>query len=293
LPTIGHDLSECLKVIFRQFHEKPVTAAPTPSIALNAADSPLTVVVDFTDLLAALGAFAVTCHAVLNRAVMELIMAPRRLNMNIRIIIGLTAALTALPVVHLVLAQQPPSTEGGTQGDQMQMMQHDQHMMQMHGQSSVASDTTVPKMPGQDAFGAIQEIVRILEANPNTDWSKVKLEALRQHLIDMNEVTLKADAVTKPIDNGIEVTVTGEGRTVRAIQRMVRAHAHQIDQTHLNGWSAKTESLPNGVVLKVTSDDQQQVRHLRGLGFIGVMVSGSHHQPHHLAMAKGEPVHVH
>ena len=66
-------------------------------------------------------------------------------------------------------------------------------------------------MPGQDAFGAIQEIVRILEADPKTDWSKVNLEALRQHLIDMNEVTLKADAVAKPIDGGIEVTVTGTG----------------------------------------------------------------------------------
>jgi hypothetical protein len=74
---------------------------------------------------------------------------------------------------------------------------------------------------------------------------------------------------------------------------MVPVHAQQIEQTHLNGWSAKTELLPNGVVLTVTSDDSQQVQHLRGLSFIGVMVSGSHHQPHHLAMAKGEMVHKH
>ena len=109
----------------------------------------------------------------------------------------------------------------------------------------------------------------------------------------MNEVTLKANVVMKPIDGGIEAMVTGEGRTVEAIQRMVPAHAHQIDQTHLNGWSAKTEPLPNGVVLTITSGDPQQVQQLRGLGFIGVMVSGSHHQPHHLAMAKGEMVHTH
>jgi hypothetical protein len=146
-------------------------------------------------------------------------------------------------------------------------------------------------MPGQDAFGAIQEIVRILEADPKTDWSKVNLEALRQHLIDMSEVTLKADAVTKPIDGGIEVTVTGTGRTVEAIQRMVTAQAHQVDQMRLNGWSAKTEPLPNGVLLTVTSSDPQQVQHIRGLGFVGIMVSGSHHQVHHLAVAKGEFVH--
>ena len=147
-------------------------------------------------------------------------------------------------------------------------------------------------MPGQDAFGAIQEIVRILEADPKTDCSMVNLEALRQHLIDMNEVTLKADAVIKPIDGGIEIAVTGTGRTVEAIQRMVPAHAQAIDQTHLNGWSTTTNPLSNGVLLTVTSNDPQQVQHIRGLGFIGLMVSGSHHQPHHLAMAKGEFVHT-
>jgi hypothetical protein len=206
---------------------------------------------------------------------------------------GVAALSTILAVLalHSASAQQPSSPS-----EQMQqvMQQHQQHMMQMHGQINEASGTTaMPTMPGQDAFGAIQEIVGILEADPNTDWSKVNLEALRQHLIDMNEVTLKAEVVTKPIDDGIEATVTGTGRTVQAIQRMVPAHAHQIDQTHLNGWSAKTDMLPNGVVLSVTSDDPQQVQHLRGLGFIGVMVSGSHHQLHHLAMAKGERVHTH
>ena len=173
----------------------------------------------------------------------------------------------------------------GMSNEQMQMM----HQQMVRG--SQTSDTTTPRMPGQDAFGAIQEILRILEADPKTDWSKVNLEALRQHLIDMSEVTLKADAVTEPIDGGIEVTVTGTGRTVEAIQRMVPAQAHQVEQMRLNGWSAKTEPLPDGVLLTVTSGDPQQVQHIRGLGFIGFMASGSHHQAHHLSMAKGELVH--
>jgi hypothetical protein len=198
----------------------------------------------------------------------------------------ITTAIAVLAVsiaVTVVSAQQPP-----TRGDEQPMMeQHHRQMTQMHGQN----DTVIPTMPGQDAFGAIQEVVRILEADPNTDWSKVNLEALRQHLIDMNEVTLKAVAVTKPIEGGVEVTVTGEGRTAEAIQRMVRSHAHEIEQSHLNGWSAETEQLPNGVLLTVTSSDPQQQQHIRGLGFIGVMASGSHHQPHHLGMAKGEFVH--
>ena len=173
----------------------------------------------------------------------------------------------------------------GMSNEQMQMM----HQQMVRG--SQTSDTTTPRMPGQDAFGAIQEILRILEADPKTDWSKVNLEALRQHLIDMSEVMLKADAVTKLIDGGIEVTVTGTVRTVDAIQRMVPAQAHQVEQMRLNGWSAKTEPLPNGVLLTVTSGDPLQVQHIRALGFIGFMAIGSHHQAHHLAMAKGEFVH--
>ena len=79
--------------------------------------------------------------------------------------------------------------------------------------------------------------------------------------------------------------VTGEGRTADAIKRMVPAHAHALSAT---GWNAKTEDLPNGVKLVVTSDDPAQVTRLKALGFMGIMVQGSHHQMHHLMMAKGE-----
>ncbi|MCP6769380.1 hypothetical protein NL529_31490, partial [Klebsiella pneumoniae] len=58
------------------------------------------------------------------------------------------------------------------------------HAQRMHGADAVA-----PTHPGQEAFGTIQEIVRILEADPATDWSKVNIGALREHLIDMDEVT--------------------------------------------------------------------------------------------------------
>ena len=148
-----------------------------------------------------------------------------------------------------------------------------------------------PTMPGQDAFGAIQEIVGILEADPGTDWSKVDLEALRRHLIDMNKVTLGADAAPKRIAGGLEIAVTGSGRTLGAIQRMVPAHAREIDGLH--GWSVTAAPLPNGELLTVTATDPKEVQHIRGLGFIGILVSGHHHQPHHLAMAKGAFVHAH
>jgi hypothetical protein len=184
------------------------------------------------------------------------------------------------------------ATSGMVMGQTMDhaaMMQHQgQPMTGMHGQQQA---NAMPTMPGQDAFGAVQEIVRMLEADPTTDWSKVDLESLRQHLIDMNELTLKAEAKSKQINGGLEIAVTGDGRTLTAIQRMVPAHAQQMNG--VNGWTMKAQPLSNGVLLTVTSSDPKEVSHIRGLGFIGILVSGSHHQMHHLAMAKGEFVNAH
>jgi len=129
--------------------------------------------------------------------------------------------LIALVVSGSVAQAQEQGQQGPTNQPMGHEMSNDQ-MQRMHQQivpGSQTSDTTTPTMPGQDAFGAIQEIVRILEADPKTDWSKVNLEALRQHLIDMKDVTLKADAAAKPIDGGVEIAVTGTERTIKAIQR--------------------------------------------------------------------------
>lgn len=175
---------------------------------------------------------------------------------------------------------------------QMQeMMRQQQGMMPMGGHAGMPGASTTPTMPGQDAFGAIQEIVRILEADPKTDWSKVDLEALRQHLIDMNEVTLKADAAAKPIEGGVEIAVTGNDRTLVAIQRMIPTWAQAANG--LNGWNTKAAALPNGELLTVTATDPKEVQHIRGLGYVGLLASGSYHQTHHLAMAKGEFDHEH
>jgi hypothetical protein len=166
--------------------------------------------------------------------------------------------------------------------------QHGQAMPGMHGHEMA---NAMPTLAGQDAFGAVQEIVHMLEADPRTDWSKVDLEALRQHLIDMNRVTLEADAASTPVDGGLAIAVTGSDRTLAAIRRMVPAHAHEIDGS--NGWTATTAPLPNGVLLTVTSTDPTEAQHIRELGFGGILVSGGHHQPHHLMIAKGEAVHPH
>jgi hypothetical protein len=175
--------------------------------------------------------------------------------------------------------------------DRQQMMQqnrmggqmmHDRHGMMGSGSSGQ------PALPGQEAFGTVQEIVRILEADPTTDWSKVNISALREHLIDMDEVTMRASATERTLDNGVEIEMTGMGRTLVGIKRMIPAHVHELSQF---GWNAKTEDLPNGIKLTVTSTDPKQVVKLRALGFMGIMVQGSHHQQHHLMMAKSEFTH--
>ena len=79
--------------------------------------------------------------------------------------------------------------------------------------------------------------------------------------------------------------MTGTGRTLDGIKRMVPAHVHEL--SHL-GWNAKTEDLSNGVKLTVTSTDAKERIKLRALGFMGIMVQGAHHQRHHLMVAKSE-----
>ena len=199
-------------------------------------------------------------------------------------------ALFALASSGAAFAQNAPAMPPMTPA-QMQRMQP--HPMATAGHLGASAGATMPTQPGQGAFGAIQEIVRILEADPKTDWSKVNMEALRQHLIDMNEVTLKAAEVTKRIPGGIRVAVTGTGRTIPAIKRMVPDQAAMIEASHPNGWSARTTPLANGVVFTVTAKDPKQVEIIRGLGFIGVMASGSYLQMHHLEMARGEFMYMH
>src|SRR5438046_533729 len=91
--------------------------------------------------------------------------------------------------------------------------------------SAQSSTRQVPTRSGQDAFATIGEIVRVLDSDSTTDWSRVNMEALRQHLIDMNEVTLHSTIVQHDAERGLTADVTGPGRTESAIRRMLAAHS--------------------------------------------------------------------
>ena len=194
--------------------------------------------------------------------------------------IGGSLVAGAVLLVHSVLAQTAPAPSAPMhRGSMPHDPAHQMHHMHHAGQS------------GQDAFGAIAEVVRILDADPSVDWSKVDLERLRQHLIDMNEVVLHAQVKQTPVPGGLVMDITGSGRTDQAIRAMVVPHALEVDR--MASLTAKAETIPGGVRLTVTvkgSDDAKAVARVRGLGFIGLLTLGAHHGPHHLAMAKGEPL---
>jgi hypothetical protein len=201
------------------------------------------------------------------------------------------AALVAAPVFAPVLS--PAQTMDGHD-----MMSGDHAMMHgadMAGHEPMMSDAqpegAAPAItePGQSAFAAIQEIVAHLLADPETDWSRVDIEALRQHLIDMNNVTLHAQVRARDIQGGARFEATSDDPAVTtSIRAMVPAHVATMNG--VEGWKMSAENIPGGSALIVKGADAQKIR---ALGFIGILTVGAHHQAHHLAIAKGEAMHGH
>ncbi|WP_366655508.1 hypothetical protein [Fodinicurvata sp. EGI_FJ10296] len=171
-------------------------------------------------------------------------------------------------------------------------MQHGQHTPDMSHEGHGMNADAVPAglmEGGQSAFAAIQEIVAQLMADPETDWDHVDIEAMRQHLIDMDNVTLRADVRVQEVEGGAHFEATSEDATVTSsIRAMVPAHAATMDG--VEGWTLQAEEIPGGAALTVTGADPARIR---ALGFIGAMTVGMHHQAHHLALATGQNPHAH
>lgn len=202
----------------------------------------------------------------------------------------LAFALLLLPMA--ALAQQPEQQQhtpmgGGSVPANGMSTNHRQMMDQM--QMMHRRGAGVPTESGQSAFAAIQEIVQILEDDPKTDWSKVNIEALRQHLIDMNNVTLAAQVSSEPINGGMKFIATGDDAVRDSIRRMSSAHAAIMDG--VGGWHFIAKDTDRGSILEVRVPPQD-LNELKGLGFVGIMTRGMHHQQHHLMIARGEHPHT-
>ena len=149
-----------------------------------------------------------------------------------------------------------------------------------------------PEEPGQAAFAAIAEVVRMLDADSTTDWRRVDVERLRAHLRDMDEVTLRADVRKDDVPGGARFTVRGTGRTVGSIQRMARAHSAMLGAE--SPLRATVEPIVDGARVTIVAADTSDARaaaRVRALGFAGALTLGGHHGPHHLAIARGTMQH--
>ncbi|HWO88122.1 MAG TPA: hypothetical protein VNL98_03110 [Gemmatimonadales bacterium] len=188
----------------------------------------------------------------------------------------------------LIMVLAVAAAGGSLEAQQFTAQPCPQHAVGMEHEVGLSGVRNRPIQGGQAAYAAISEIIAILERDPGTDWSRVDLERLRQHLIDMDEVTLRSVVEQRPIDGGIEVTATGTGRTVESIRRMTNAHAATLGAE--GRYVMSVTNVPGGVRLRITAareSGSETVARIRALGFIGVMTAGDHHAPHHLALARG------
>ena len=150
---------------------------------------------------------------------------------------------------------------------------------------------TILTEPGQGAFAVLSEVVRVLEADPDTDWGQVDLAALRAHLVDMDRLISDTIVEETSLPDGLSAIAKGDADTIATLRRMVPAHAAQLAQD--NRWTVEAVDAENGVELRVTSDDPAVVARIMGLGFFGLMASQDHHREHHMTMARGEDAHSH
>jgi hypothetical protein len=150
--------------------------------------------------------------------------------------------------------------------------------------------STLPREGGQAEFAALGEIANMLQADPKTDWSRVDMGALRAHLIDMDNVIMRARVVTTPVEGGARFDISGDDEEVRrSIQHMVASHTAMTNGD--NGRHEISAPTAQGATMTVTAPGDAAAAEIRALGFFGLLTGGAHHQLHHLMMAKGEMRH--
>jgi hypothetical protein len=144
---------------------------------------------------------------------------------------------------------------------------------------------------GTDMFATIQEVVQKLSADPGTDWSKVNLEALRQHLRDMFEFSYNVDVISQQsIDQGVKILIKPvTAKAEYALNKVLRAHPMMLKME--TGWDMQSSKSGGQYQIIVTTTKPAEVEKIRGLGYIGLLAIGNHHQAHHWAMSKGQDPH--
>ena len=120
--------------------------------------------------------------------------------------------------------------------------------------------------------------------------SKVNIEALRLHLVEMQDMTLNVTVEQEPIKLGFKAVITPTtNRALQSMSRVLSVHPSQMKEE--TGWNMVVTNNNGIFTIAVTTDQLQDVDKIRGLGYIGIMAYGNHHQPHHWAMASGDNPH--
>src|SRR3546814_2046074 len=83
------------------------------------------------------------------------------------------AAMPAIAAPELRRSGQP-AAEPGRAKDEGSLLRS---LLEQQTGGLPAARATVPKLPGNDAFGAVQEILAILEADPKTDRKSTRLNS--------------------------------------------------------------------------------------------------------------------
>lgn len=147
----------------------------------------------------------------------------------------------------------------------------------------------LPSEPGQSAFAAISEIVAMLRADPATDWARVDIAALQQHLADMDALALGAEVTASPSPQGLTMRISLAGRAGAAAGRMVPAHGPVLAAE--TGWQSQVTQEDGAIQWQVSDPTGRDSAQIRALGFFGLMAVGDHHRAHHMAMARGAAAH--
>lgn len=152
-----------------------------------------------------------------------------------------------------------------------------------------AHSSSIPNETGQSQFAAIAEIVTLLRDDPDTNWARVDIKALRDHLIDMDNVTTNASVERTIEKRSVTFLITGDDVIAASIQRMVLAHGPMLQGS--TGWTVIAEKQSEGATMLVQVGSQAEMTELLGLGFFGLMTIGAHHQRHHIMIASGRSPH--
>jgi len=156
---------------------------------------------------------------------------------------------------------------------------------------NTATTQVVLTESGTDPFATMQEAIAALEDNPETNWEKVNIEALRLHLVEMQDMTINVEVTQQSINNGFIAVVTPTTpRAVKSLKKVLSGHPIQMKAE--TGWDMQVSNNNGVFTLTVTTKKLKDVAKIRGLGYIGVMAYGNHHQPHHWAMASGDNPHT-